>query len=159
MKKILFLFLFVIISASLYAEQQSKIELKDGSVINGEIVSFSGGAYTINTPALGQIRIEEKKVLKIEPVIKTALPNNSTQTSNSPHSQVSAYGQELMKDAANEALINELASNPKLKGMANDPQMQKAAEEGDIQALLSNPKFMDIVNSPEMQDAIKKIKK
>ena len=125
----------------------------DGSVINGEIVSYADGIYTINTPTFGAMKVEAKKVSKIESTSPIAQADNPTP------SQVSTYGQKLMDNPENAAIVVGLTSNPGLQEMANDPEILEAAKKNDIQALMKNPKFMNIVNSPEIQEAAKKLKK
>ena len=163
MKKILmFLLCIFALTTILYCGQPSKIELTDGSIINGEVVSYTNGVYTINTPTFGEIKVGAKKVSKIESVSYT-LPGTSAnpiaQTDNPTQSQVSTYGQKLMENPENAAIVVGLTSNPALQDMAADPEIMEAAKKNDIQALMKNPKFMNIVNSPEMQEAVKKLKK
>lgn len=162
MKKIIvFCLLSLLLNVTAYCGQLSKVELTDGSVVNGEVVSYLNGIYTINTSTLGEVKIKGDRVSKIESV-NNALPYTSitpiTQTDNPVAAQVSSYGQTLMKNPENMAVVKGLTNDAALQGMANDPELQAAAKAGDIQALLNNPKFMNIVNSPEVQEAIKKIK-
>ncbi len=163
MKKIIiFCLLFCALNAAAYCGQLSKIELTDGSVINGEVVSYVNGVYTINTAAFGEIKVGAGGVSKIESA-NYALPDTAissvVQTNNPTQAQVSAYGQTLMKNPENTAILTGLASDPQIQEMVSDPQLQDAAKTGDIQALLKNPKFLDIANSPKVQEAIKKLKK
>ena len=44
------------------AAETREIELTDGSVVTGEVVSLSGGIYTIRSTTLGTLRIEASKV-------------------------------------------------------------------------------------------------
>lgn len=162
MKKIImFCLLSLALNVAAYCGQLSKIELSDGSVVNGEIVSYLNGIYTINTSVLGEIKIKGDRVSKIESA-NNALPYSPispiTQAENPVAAQVSSYGQALMKDPKNMAVVKGLTNDAALQGMANDPELQAAAKAGNIQALLNNPKFMNIVNSSEVQEAIKKIK-
>lgn len=163
MKKIIiFCLFFFALNAVVYCGQLSKIELTDGSVINGEIVSYVNGVYVINTTTFGKIKVEGEKVSKIESA-NYVLPNTPispiAQTNNSIGSQFPIYGQTLMKNPENAEIIKGLTSDPQLQEMMKDPQLLDAAKTGDVQALLKNPKFMDIVNSSEVQEAVKKLKK
>ena len=163
MKKIIILCLvFFALNTIVYCGQLSKIELTDGSVINGEIVSYANSIYTINTPTFGEIKVGVGKISKIESA-KYVSPGTSIspvlQADNPTPSQVSAYGQTLMQNPENAAILIDLSSNPELKAMASDPEILEAAKTNDIQALMKNPKFMNIVNSSKMQEAVEKLKK
>ena len=163
MKKIImFCSLIFLLSSAAYCGQLSKIELADGTVINGEIVSYTNGVYTINTANFGEIKVGGGKVSKIESanlLLPGAAVKPLVQTSDPVQSQVSTYGQTLMENPENAAIVVGLTSNPELQEMAKDPEILDAAKRNDIQALMKNPKFMNIVNSPEMQEAVKKLKK
>lgn len=161
MKKIIILSLFsLFLTAAVYGSQASRIELIDGSVINGEVISFANGVYTINTPALGAVKIESAKVSKIQTVNPSLVSNSiaAPQAANLSQEQIDAYRQKIMGNPENAAAITGLINNPQIQGLAQDPQIQEAAKSGDIQALLKNKKFMSIVNDPELQEAVKKLK-
>ena len=136
--------------------------MTDGSVINGEIISFANGVYAINTANFGEIKIGAEKVSKIESanyVSTSTTISPILQADNPIQSQISTYEQTLMNNPENAAIVTGLTSNNRLQEMAKDPQIQNAAKRGDIQSLLGNPKFMEVVNSPEVQEAVKKINK
>jgi len=161
-KIIIFCSILFVLNATAFCGQPSKIELTDGSVINGEIVSYADSVYTINTTNLGAIKVGAAKVAKIESAnyaSSAASASSALQTNTPTPSQVATYGQTLMENPENAAIVVGLTSNPELQEMAKDPEILAAAKRNDIQALMKNPKFMNIVNSPEMQDAVKKIKK
>lgn len=161
-KAIVFCALILAFSTAAYCGQLSKIELTDGSVINGELVSYTNGVYTINAPNLGEVKVAGEKVSKIQ-TADSALPSTTIspleQASYPNGSQVAAYQQTLMKNPENVAIVTGLIKTPSLQEMANDPDLQAAAKKGDIQALMKNPKFMEMVNSPEIQEAVQKLKK
>ena len=146
MKRTIIVCLFFLgLSAAGYCGQASKIQLIDGSVINGEIISLSEGIYTINTPSLGQIKLEGAKVSKIE-------------TGNLSQSQVESYGKTLMEDPKNAAIVTELASDSQFQALAKDPQIAEAAKAGDIQAMMKSEKFKAILENPKLKETIKKLK-
>jgi hypothetical protein len=158
--KITILFCLIILTLGLtpaFSQQLSKIELADGSTINGEVVSLVDGVYTIKSASTGEIKVPGDKVRSIE-TASAATTYAPSQSGDLMQAQVGAMHDKLMANPENAALLNNVAKNPKLQDMANDPEIIEAAKKGDIQALMKNPKFMEIVNSPEMQDAVKKIK-
>ena len=158
MKKIIIFCLFFLgLSALAYCGQASRIQLTDGSVINGEIISLSEGIYTINTSSLGQIKLEGAKVSKIETV--NSLSNSAaSQAQNLNQAQVESYGKSLMEDPKNAAIVTELAADSQFQELAKDPQLKEAAKAGDIQAMMKNEKFKAILENPKLKETIKRLK-
>ncbi|MFH1201635.1 MAG: hypothetical protein V1674_01935 [Candidatus Omnitrophota bacterium] len=158
---IIFCLLSVVFNVTAYCGQLSRIELTDGSVINGEIISYASGVYAISTAAFGEIKIEAANVSKIES-LNSSLPGNAINSSvgreNPAQSQIQSYGETLMSNPENAAIITGLAADPRIQELAKDPEIQEAVKAGDIQALMKNEKFMDIVNNFRIQEAIKKLK-
>lgn len=152
----------LVLSSAAYCGQSSRIELTDGSVINGEIVSLSNGTYTVNTGTLGEVKLEASKISQIKTAnspafnIPSGIPGQA-QTFTAPN--IESYKQKLMSDPGNAAVVKGLVANPRIQEIAKDPQIEQAVKAGDMQALMNNPKFMEMVNSPEMQEGIKKLKK
>ncbi|MDP2905252.1 MAG: hypothetical protein Q8O22_02980 [Candidatus Omnitrophota bacterium] len=160
-KAIIFCVLFLAPAVAAYCGQTSRIELTDGSVINGEVVSFLNGTYTINTANFGQITVGAAKVSKIESlsaVPAVAQTGLSAQTGMPTSAQINAYKEKIMGDPEGVAAMKGLANNPQIQELAKDPQIMDAAKTGDIQALMNNEKFQEIVNNPEIQKAVKKLR-
>jgi hypothetical protein len=160
-KYIIFLLFFLALGISGYCGQASRIELTDGSVVNGEVTSLANGSYTINTASLGVIKIDAAKVAKIESVKSSPLNapfDAGTQLNKLTPTQINNYRQKLMSNPDNAAVIKNLAANPKIKALAEDPEIVKAAKSGNIQELINNKKFTDAVDSPETEEAAKEIK-
>ena len=160
-KAIIFCVLILASAVAGYCGQTSRIELTDGSVINGEVVSFLNGTYTINTANFGQITVDAAKVSKIESL--SAIPavaqtGLSAQTGMPISAQINAYKEKVMNNPEGAAVMTGLAGNPQIQELAKDPQILDAAKSGDFQALMQNEKFQEIVNNPEIQKAVKKLK-
>lgn len=156
---IFWLFAFML-SAVTYGEQVSRIELNDGSVINGQIVSYLNGVYTINTGTMGEIKIEASKVSKIETGHTSSLSASSSegQMNTISKEQIDNYRQTIMNNPENASIVTGLVADPEIQELAKDPAIMEAAKSGDLQALMKNEKFMGIVNSSKMKDAVKKLK-
>jgi len=161
-KKYFILLVFVLaLNISGYCGQRSRIELTDGSVLNGEVVSLANGTYTINSASMGAIKINAAKVVKIE-VLKDPLLNtpvySSAQLKDITPEQIDSYKQKIMSNPDNAAVINDLTANPQIQELAKDPTIVNAAKSGDVQTLISNKKFKDLLESPELEETAKKIK-
>lgn len=145
---ILILFGLIIGINSVLASEMQEIELTDGSVISGEIVSLSNGFYTVMSGALGTIQISESKIR----AIRTKGPGRED-TSD----QVTSVQQKMMGDADIMSMVKSLQSDPDFQEILKDPEVIKAVQAGDIAALMANPKVMKLLNKQAMQQIKDKI--
>lgn len=160
-KPVIFCFVFMLLGSIAYCGQESRIELTDGSVINGEIVSYAAGVYSLNTSSFGMVNVESSRVSRITPAggqLSGIQPAVSPAASGS-QVDFSKYQQKIMSNPASASLVTGMAFDPSIQALAEDPQIQEAVKKGDIQALMQNEKFMSVVNNPKMQETIKKLKK
>lgn len=149
-----------VLIGNVFSGEVREVELKDGSVICGEIVSFKGGIYTLKSSTLGTVKIEESKirVIRFKPSVKTkGKQRNSAQTSSK--AQVQALQQLMMGDKEIVSMILSLLNDPEVQKILEDPSITKAVNSGDIEALISNPKFMKLLDNPAIKDIGKKTAK
>lgn len=59
------LLLVGVLISTVSAGEIGEVELIDGSVIRGEIISSKGGIYTLKSDTLGTVKIEESKIRAI----------------------------------------------------------------------------------------------
>jgi hypothetical protein len=128
--------------SSALASEMREIELTDGSVISGEIVSLSKGVYTVRSEALGSIQIRESKIR----AIRTAGPRRE-----GTGDQVNSIEQKMTGDADIMSMVKSLRSDPDFQEILRDPEVIKAVQAGDIAALMANPKFMKLLNKQAVQ--------
>ena len=131
------------------AAETREIELTDGSVITGEVVSLSGGIYTVRSATLGTLRIEESKVR----VIRLQGPAAPSGVGG----QVKSLENKMLGDSEIMDTIRTLQNDPDLQNILQDPEIMKAVQIGDIEALMRNPKFMKLLNKQAVQDINKKL--
>jgi len=141
------LFLLGILIGNARAGEIKEIQLKDGSVIYGEIVSFSGGTYTLRSESFGSMKIEESKIR----AIRSKGPVGGGQD------QIQQLQHRMMSDQEVVGMILSLQNDPEVQKILEDPEIMKAVNSGDINALLSNPKFMKLLENPTIQDIRKKV--
>jgi hypothetical protein len=116
-------------------------------VIYGEIVSFSGGVFTLRSKDLGTVRIEESKIRTIR----------SGAGGGGKQDQIQQLQQKMMSDEDVVQMILSLQNDPDVQKILQDPEIMKAVNAGDMNALLSNPKFMKLLENPTIQDIRKKV--
>ena len=141
------LFLLGIFLGNARAGEIKEIELTDGSVIYGEIVSFSGGTFTLRSESFGTMKIEESKIRAIR----------SKGPVGGGRDQIQQLQQRMMSDEEVVEMILSLQNDPDVQKILQDPEIMKAVNSGDINALLSNPKFMKLLENPTIQDIRKKV--
>ncbi len=148
----------ILFATGVSAGELKVIELKDGSIITGEVLSLTGGIYTVKSEALGTIKLEESKIRAIrsrspEKGSASGGPAAAAQVSDAQALQLKTMGdQEIM------AMIQSLRNDPEFKKVMEDPVVMKAMREGDVSALMSNPQFMKLLNNPTMKEIEKKVK-
>jgi hypothetical protein len=131
------------------ASEMREIELTDGSVITGEVVSLSGGIYTVRSAALGTLRIEASSIRVIR-LRGAAAPSNSG-------GQVKSFEDRMLGDSEIMDLIHALQNDPDLQKILQDPEIMKAVQTFDIDTLMRNPEFMKLLNKQSVQDINKKL--
>ena len=140
------------------AEQASKIELIDGGVIFGRIVSQQDGRYVIQTNTLGTVSIDEEKIRVIR-INHGPSPENAS--APPPAQSSSEEIQDLRKSImGNEAIMQKVLSlqnDPRMQEILQDPEILKAINSGNFAALLSNQKFLELLNSDEIKEIEKEI--
>ena len=139
-----FMFLIVFISVNVFAGEIKEIQLKDGSIIHGEILSLADGIYTLKSVSIGTIKIEESKVYSIIS-IKVSME------------QYEGIQKHMMSDKEILSIILALQNDPDIQSVLEDPILMEAVNKGDMEALVSSPKFMKLLNNPKIQDIRGKI--
>jgi len=140
---------------SVSAGELSEIELTDGSMIRGEIISFSNGVYTVKSGSVGTVRIDESNVQLIR--VKSDRSPTRELSDSSLSSEAQALQQLMMSD---EQLLNNILSlqnDPDVQEILNDPAIVRAVNSGNIDALISNPKFMQLLVNPKIQSITREV--
>lgn len=157
MKKYLILLVAILSLAAgaVRAGELREIELKDGSIITGEVVSLGNGIYTIKSNALGTLKVEENKVKVIRPITPPQIPADAQ---HSMGNEVTTLQHEMMSDKEVVCLIQSLQNDPEFMKLLEDPDILKAVKSNDIPALTANPKFMKLLDNQTVQEIQKKVK-
>jgi hypothetical protein len=162
MKKILFLVLFVSMSALLVGTAYGKkIELTDGSALEGEIVSFSEGKYTVQSASLGTLQIEDSKVRSISSTDQAAVDSSGAAVPSDPaaiQSEMQKLQPAIMSDPNIMKTVAGLVSNPDFQALVNDPEVVNAAKSLDLKTLMANQKFVKAINDPAIKEIDQKMK-
>jgi hypothetical protein len=124
--------------------ETSRIELRDGSVISGEVVSFSGGRYVIQSPALGRISVDEAQVRSVR-------PGNDQAGTSGYASEIQALQQQMIGDPEVINMLTALQNDPEVQAALADPEFMRLVASGNLGALQSNPRFRSLMNHPSLR--------
>jgi hypothetical protein len=138
-------FLAGILAAVLCAaptDAAQRIELMDGTVLQGEVLAFDGSVYTIRTNTLGTIQVDKSRVrgIQLQGPASGVIPELGDLRSRIETNP------EAMK------LIMGLQSDPDVQAVLNDPEIMDAVEKGDLQNLLNHPKIQKLLQNPKVQE-------
>jgi hypothetical protein len=136
-----------------FAGEPSVVELKDGSIIAGEVVSFDGNTWVIESPSMGRLKIESAKVVSIRSQTTAGqAPIRGTATGNQVNAaEMKAMQQSLMANERLMTLIMNLQDDPEVQAILQDPAIMQAVNKGDMNALLANPKFKKLMENDEIK--------
>lgn len=139
------------------ADNSSRIELNDGSVIVGEISDFYNGTYTINSEQMGRLKIDEANIKQITfaknnpaPSAREIQPASSSSTASSS-ADINSMANKMMSDKETMGMVMSLQNDPQFQSVINDPEIINAVKSGNISGLMSNDKFMQLQNNPTIQ--------
>ena len=153
-----FFILFVFLYGTLCADGPTELELIDGSVLSGAIISFREGVYTVRSPSLGTIEINESqiRVIRVKPsesvTGKTVLPTNT-----SIEKELKTLEESITSDQQIMQMIISLQNDPDIQELLQDAGIMEAVSSGDISTLMSNPKFRKILENPDIQQIQRKV--
>jgi hypothetical protein len=147
------LFVLAISAQAAPAGEIREIELHDGSVITGELLSLSGGTCTIKSDSLGTVRIEEAKIR----AVRSKTPASSGLQSNGGAS-VQSLTDRMMNDGEIMTMIRGLQDDPDFKKVLADPEIMQAVINNDVATLMSKPEFMQLLDNPSVRNIREKVK-
>ena len=142
-----------ILTVTSSAAEIKGIELTDGSVITGEVVSLVNGVYSIRTSSLGTLKIDDAKVRAIH------LQSTSSSRPSGPTSETRSLQDKMMSDQEVMSMIQSLKDDPQFMKILEDPEIMNAVNSGDTAALMTNPKFLQLLHNPTVQNIQQKVAK
>lgn len=145
----------ILLSTSAFAMDAAVIELNDGSVVHGRIVSFKNGRYTIETGSLGRMTISQEKVRSIT----SEGGPRSTSAKSTAGPEVGDVMKEMQGNEEIMALVRALQDDPEMQALIEDPAVMNAIASGDLSTLMSNPQIMKLMENPKVKEIQKKMAK
>ncbi len=134
-----------------------EIELTDGSLITGEVVSMDRGIYTIKTKSLGILKIQSSQIAAIHSQDSRRRDGSSGGGTNPAQSQIKSLESMMMGDQEIMNKIMAMSNDPAFLKVLEDPTIMNAVNAGDISTLLKNPQFLELLNNKRIRNISKKV--
>lgn len=135
------------------ASADSRIELRDGSVLRGELIGVDEGGYRVRTETLGVINVPEAEVRSIRPnaAQESPLASPPDPAAGDYRPEISGIQQQMLGDPGIMSAIGELQNDPELKAALADPELARLVLSGDLARLRSDPRFQRLLEHPAIQ--------
>jgi hypothetical protein len=151
---LVFLFITLSFGPLASAGALNRFELKDGSVIQGKILSYRKGVYKINSDVLGTIALPESKIRAIQPA--SASGNKTPPPSPPSAHNLDKIQQQMMNDPETVQLIQQLENNPSVQEILQDKELMDAIARGNLDRVGADPKIKALMRQETVGKIIKK---
>ena len=145
------------------AQGQSTLELDDGTVVVGEVLSLNDGVYSVRSSTLGTIRIDAAHIRTIRQGVATdgsaqvsGLAAGSGEASRFV-ADISAMQQRLAAEPGLMDLVMGLQNDPQLRQALADPQLMALIAAGDLDAIRANPSVRALMNHPGIRAILERM--
>lgn len=147
------LFAAALLTRTAGAGDVREIELTDGSIVTGEVLSLSNGVYTIRTGSLGTLTVHESALRSI----RQHSASGTSPASGAHAADIRSLEKRMMNDQEVMSLIESLRNDPDFQRILQDPDIMRAVSLGDIAALTANPDFIKLLQKSTVQDIQRKV--
>lgn len=181
MKKLLISCLLCMLPFGQTIAQDRLVVLKDGSQIQGKIVSYEDGIYVIRSSSLGELELADHQVQSISTLTSTTASSSratrapavshvgissSTASSARDRTEINpiktaersllsgSLGQiqaQIASDPGIMASIVQLQSDPEMQALLADPVVMRAIQQFDLDALARNPRIQKLMRSQKFK--------
>jgi hypothetical protein len=142
------------------ADDISEIQLLDGSVVYGEIISLNEGVYTVESISLGTLEIDGSKIKMIRLKPDRTTGNEAVEEGQKITAEdLEALQKSMEIDQEVIDLILALRDDPQVQDILKDPEIVNALISHDTAALIANPKIIELLNHPKVRTIQKKVLK
>ncbi len=148
---LIFSFLLISNTSAQTPEAKKNIKLKDGTILKGRVISMEDGVYTIRTPYLNEIAINEEDIETISDHVVQPL------TQDLLRNEVEAVQGQVIANPALMQEIQETMNNPKIREIMQDPEFINAVMSMDPEAIKNNEKTYEMLQQPEIKELFQKI--
>jgi hypothetical protein len=164
---LVFSILVFLAACPVFAQSTKTITLRDGTQIKGEVTSLQNGIYTIHSPTLGILDIQEADIDSITsdnhilaaPALQQTAPQHAGPAVNQNPLMLQAQQMQgqLMQDPAVRERAERMANDPRMQELLTDPSVMQDILSGDPERIQNNPNLQEILEDPEMQSLMGEI--
>lgn len=133
------------IHVPIHAEQ---IVLRDGSRIQGEVLSMTKGVYRIQSPSLGVIDLPADRIRSITK--GTIQPQQAPAAAGSP--AVQSLQATMAQDQDIMSRILRLRDDADMQAVLQDPELMQAIQSFELKAVADHPKIKRLMNNQDIRD-------
>ena len=140
--------------------ESTRIEMKDGSIVSGNVVSLDKGIYTVTTGSMGTIQIPSSQVSSIvnEGVRKPEIGKEADRIYHPKfEGKVKSLQEQLAGDEELMKRMMSLMDDPEYMDILRDPDILDAIRTGDTEKLQANPKVNRLTNNPKLLEIYKRL--
>ena len=141
----------VVVGGSAGAGAMHTFEMRDGSVITGELISFENGTYTVRSGSLGVITFEAFQVSA------SRSGASAGGTESGARQGIEGYRQQIMSDPGIMQMLTALQDDPEVMQLIGDPKFLRLIQAGDMAALRKDPKFNALLRNPTIRSIIDRV--
>ena len=140
---------------------QQTITLRDGTIIQGNLVSVTGGSYTVENATMGKVNVPASQVVSINAAGAGSSAHSTpsamtiTPTGSMPTPQLNAMQKTLMQDPQIMASIQDMLKDPSVMELLKNPNLMQDALSMDPEKIKNNPDMQTLMQNPKMQEIFK----
>jgi hypothetical protein len=130
------------------------VVLRDGTIVQGEVLALRDGVYTIKTESVGTLQVRKQEVRSIDESAKPAAAPGGAPAAEPPaipEGALEAAKSRIAEDPQLLALVLALQTDPGVAAAVADPEITKAIAAGDYAALMNNPKIIALLNNDKVR--------
>jgi hypothetical protein len=147
---------FLLAGPAGHAGQLRAIDLVDGSVVVGEILSVDSGKFRVRTERLGVLTLDDADIAAIRapdapPATAGPTPPAAPAAPSGPAGSAAAIQQQILGNPEALRSIEALKDDPELQQILKDPALMKSIAEGNVEAVQSDPRIQRLLANPTIQ--------
>lgn len=138
------------------AASAATLELKDGTVIHGDIKTLQDDVYTVETESLGTLRVRKQNVRTIDHGGGPTM-GSSTNGSSANAAALQATQLRILQDPGLLSMIQSLQNDPEVQAVLADAEIMAALASGNFAALMNNPKIIALTSNSNIREVVDEV--